>query len=253
MMTLKLINDLPLFSMPADAPGFDETVRVELEAAASRFPAETSLVGFEDLRRTWAAVTSCAAADVTLLVGTRPPLLEALIPAKPNADRIVQVSTSREHDSSGQTAIVRITGTSDLDALHNASHLLVADDVAMSAVTLRAVLHCGLIDASTAVSVRIAFATAAALCRLRLEFPLFDIHAESEMDFAPVTEGTAIFLSALFFGTLRGRPFLCQRELLAPFFGADLGPLHELRDGVRELLLDTPVFSSKAVVTDDGD
>ena len=53
-------------------------------------------------------------------------------------------------------------------------------------------------------------------------------------------------------GTLRGRAFLCQRELLRPFFGADLTPLHELRDVVRGLLPQLPVLRPREAVTDDA-
>ena len=38
------------------------------------------------------------------------------------------------------------------------------------------------------------------------------------LDFEPIAEGTVIFLNDLLFGTLRGRPFLDQKELLMPYF-----------------------------------
>lgn len=251
-MKLSLINDLPLFSTPDDADGFEEAARTQIEAACPQFPATTTYVGFEELVRTWDAATSGTTADVILLVGTRPPLLASRAPAGSVAAQLVQLTTSRVHDVAGRTATVRVISSSDPATLRQSSHLLVADDVAMSAATLHAVLASGLIRPNAALSVRIAFATVPALQRLHAEFPTADIRAERVLGFAPVTEGTAIFLSALFFGTLRGRPFLCQRELLRPFFGADLAPLHKLRDLVQGLLPEVPVLRPRAAATDDG-
>lgn len=250
-MKLSLVNDLSLFSIPDDPGGFEAAIRTQIEADCSRFPATTTYVGFEELIRTWDATMSGTAADVILLVGTRPPLLANWGAAGSVATQTVQLTTSRVHDVSGRTATVRVIGCSDPAALRQSSHLLVADDVAMSASTLHAVLASGLIRANVPLSVRIAFATIPALQRLRAEIPTADIRAERVLDFAPVTEGTVIFLSALFFGSLRGTPFLCQRELLWPFFGSDLAPLHKLRDLIRGLL-GGPVLRPRVAVTDDG-
>jgi hypothetical protein len=249
-MKLILINDLPLFSTPDDVDAFDKAVRTQTEAACAQFPAATTYVGFEELTGAWEAATSGTAADVVLLVGTRPPLLTARVPAGSAATQ-VQLTTSRAHDAAGRTATVRVTDSSDPAALRHGSHVLVVDDVAMSGATLHAVLTSGLIDPRAGMSVRIAFATMAALRRLRTEFPTTDVHAGHALEFAPVSEGSVIFLSALFFGSLRGCPFLCQRELLLPFFGADLGPVHELRDLVRGLLPQLPVLRPNAAVSDD--
>ncbi|MGH3885196.1 MAG: hypothetical protein ACRDSZ_01285 [Pseudonocardiaceae bacterium] len=242
-----------MFSTPHDADGFDEAVRTHIEVLRPRFPATTTYVGFEELVRTWDAAMMGTAADAILFVGTRPPLLADRATAMVTPAQMIQLTTSRGHDTAGRTAAVRLIGCSDPAALRQSSHLLVADDVAMSATTLHAVLSSGLIRPDATVCVRIAFATVPALRRLRAEFPTAGIRAERVLDFAPVTEGTAIFLSALFFGILRGRPFLCQRKLLRPFFGADLAALHELRDLVRRLLPEVPVLSPRTAVTHDPD
>ncbi len=245
-MKLCLINDLPLFSTSDDADDFDEAIRTRIEAICPPFPAATTYVGFEELVRTWDAAMFGTGADVILLVGTRPPLLAGRAPAGSVPAQTVKLTTSRVHDVAGRTAAVRVIGSSGIAALGQCSRLLVADDVAMSGATLHAVLASGLIGPNAALSVRIAFANLSALQHLRAEFPTADILAERVLDFAPVTEGTAIFLSALLFGTLRGRPFLCQRELLRPFFGADLAPLHELRDLIQGLLPEVPVLRPSA-------
>lgn len=52
-MKLSLINDLPLFSTPDDADGFEEAARTQIEAVCPQFPATTTYVGFEELVRTW--------------------------------------------------------------------------------------------------------------------------------------------------------------------------------------------------------
>jgi hypothetical protein len=251
-MKLCLINDLPLFSTPHDAGAFDDAIRTQIDTACSRFPAATTYVGFEELLRIWDATLSGPTANVILLVGTRPPLLASRAPTATAPARIVQLTTRRVHDAAGRTASVRVIGSSDPAALRQSPHLLVADDVAMSATTLHAVLSSGLIRPDAGVHLRIAFATVPALRRLRSEFPTVNIRAQRELDFAPVTEGTVIFCSALLFGILRGRPFLSQRELLRPFFGTELTPLHELRDRVRTLLPEVPVLQSRTAAVHDG-
>jgi hypothetical protein len=251
-MKLILINDLPLFSPPDDADGFEKAVRTQTEVVCTQFPATTTYVAFEDLVGAWDAATCGTAADVILVVGTRPPLLAARTPPRSAAVQIVNVATNRVHDVAGRTATVRIIDPSDPAALRPSSHVLVADDVAMSGSTIDAVLASGLIDPNAVVSVRIAFATVAALRHIRAEFPRADLRAEHTLDFVPVSEGTVIFLSALFFGSLRGRPFLCQRELLRPFFGADLAPLHRFRDLVRRHLPEFPVLGPREAAADDA-
>lgn len=245
-MKLVLLNDLPLFSPADDADHLEETVRTQVEAARRRFPAITTYIGFGELIHIWEAATSGTAADVILLVGTRPPLLARYARAGFQANQIVHLTTSRASDTAGRTASVDVTGPSHPSALHQASHLLVADDVAMSATTLRCVLRSGLMHPDTVLSVRTAFATAVASQRLHTGFPAADVRTERILDFVPVTEGTAIFLSALLFGSLHGRLFLSQRALLRPFFGENLAPLHDLRDLMRRRLSRAPAARAES-------
>ena len=79
-MKLILINDLPLFSAPDDADGFEKAVRTKTEAVCAQCPATTTYVAFDDLVGAWDAAISGTRADVILLVGTRPPLLAARAP-----------------------------------------------------------------------------------------------------------------------------------------------------------------------------
>jgi hypothetical protein len=250
-MKLLLINDLPLFSAPADTTGFEQAIRAQAEPLCQQLPAATTYVGFEELLRTWSEATSHTTAEVLLLVGTRPPLLAGHLPTGSATAERVLLTTSRVHDAAGHTERVRVIGSSDPVTLRHSSNVLVADDVAMSAATLHAVLGSGVIRADASVSVRVAYATVPALQRLRATHPAADVCAEHVLDFAPVTEGTAIFLSSLFFGNLRGRPFLCQHELLRPFFGADLAPVHELRDLAQGLLPEIPVLRPRMAAADE--
>src|SRR5215813_5241375 len=103
-MNLILINDLPLFSAPDDADGFEKAVRTQTEAVSAQFPASTAYVGFEELVDAWVAAMSGTAADVILLVGTRPPLLAARAPVGSLAAQVVRLTANRVHDVVGRTA-----------------------------------------------------------------------------------------------------------------------------------------------------
>jgi hypothetical protein len=232
MKRLVLINDLMLFSHQPELEALD----IIVHRASRSFPARTTLISGDELVAFWSRATKGAEADAVVLIGTRPPLLAA-ISASPRAQAdTILCRTVRTHAQDGHTDAVRIHDSGQPPPLRTGARVLIADDVAMSGATLDAVMTVYLGYADAKIQVRTLFATPTALRRLRARYPCADVTTEYPLEFAPITEGTAIFLSALLFGTLRQRPFLDHDDLLHPYFGTNLAPLRELRRAAGELL-----------------
>ncbi|MGY0237012.1 hypothetical protein [Longispora urticae] len=229
-MRLHLVNDLPLFREDPDGALEDLVVGV-VRTIAAGLPARLSYVGYQDLARLWSRTVAWPA-DALVLVGTRPPLLtrdvDRTVPAA-----VVPMMTRRRLDPGGRTSEVDlVAGAGRLDPA--ARTVVVADDVLMSATTVLAVLAevRRQVGPGVAVQVRAALATPYAARRIEAAHPAVTVVAAAVLDYEPIVGGTAIFLSDLLFGTLRGAPFLEQAELLRPFLGADLTALCALRDAV---------------------
>jgi hypothetical protein len=221
-MRLHLINDIPLFRAAVGNADPMRTVEHTMTALATTIPARMTFVDYAELERRWHDVLA-GQVQRLVLVGTRPPLLTARV--RPDLSARAQViMTQRRHDTAGRTSAVEASPGNGRPE-HRHGRILVADDVAMSGTTLHAVLA-GL-PQTCSVSVRTAFATRHALDRLRAGG--VDAASAIVLDYEPVREGTVILLSDLLYGTLRGTDFLAQTELLRPFFGKRLAPLHDLR------------------------
>ncbi len=225
-MRLDLIDDLPLFQ-PANAHR-DALVRARMDQLANTIPAELTYVSFEDFERLWTRTTATTA-EVLVPIGTRPRLLTAR--ASVSDAEVVSVMTRRTLCADGKTGQVDIDAGNELAHRCAGRSVLIADDVAMSAHTLLAVLATlrQTERAPASVVVGTCFATGQAIERVRRAYPDVAVRTQAMFDYEPITGGTAIFLSDLLYGTLHDQPFLSQTELLRPFFGTTLAPLHNLR------------------------
>lgn len=230
-MKLTLINDLPLMCRHVE-PGRLETIPREwLEPLAPLLPARITYLGYGEFERLWAAIWP-ARASIHLLVGTRPNLLAARGRIPRHATKWVSVYPERSHDACGRTASVRVAEENLARQLARGERLCVLDDVMISGTTVLSLLDALVPMSPGAVCVRSVAATERSLRRLRAAYPGIDADAGVVLDFEPITAGTAIFLWDLLFGTLRGQPFLTQIDLLRPYFGDDLIPLHRLRAAI---------------------
>ncbi|MEU4447411.1 hypothetical protein AB0K14_28980 [Actinosynnema sp. NPDC050801] len=216
-MDLYLINDLPLMGACADEQRLDAHVRRVVRRQAEAVPAVLTWLDFAEFERLWAR-TAAVDADCYVLVGTRPVRLWARDPARAAAKPVVHVRTTRVHDDDGRTGSVRLAD--DVSGL--SGRICVLDDVLMSGLTIRAVVDgCG-----GRPEVRVVVGTAAGVRSLST----VDVSAQVLLTGEPVVDVTVIFLADLLHGSLRGKPFLDQRELLRPFLGPDLEPWRRLRD-----------------------
>ncbi|MGH3829162.1 MAG: hypothetical protein ACRDRS_01710 [Pseudonocardiaceae bacterium] len=233
-MRLHLVNDLPLFGIIDDRPSGERLVHEEVRRLCSLIPASVTYLSFDDVERLWANSVP-AACDVLVLVGTRPPRLCARRSSIRNRFSLVVAATLRTLNSQGHTESVLVTFDTPLDQLGEAEELYVIDDVAMSGITLQAVLTALSQHRSWgSMSVRVLVATVRSLEQVRASFPTVNTRAEMVLDFEPIDHGTVIFLWDLLYGTLRGQPFLTQTELLLPFFGRDLSVLYRLRHAIAD-------------------
>ncbi len=225
-MQLLLIDDLPLFW--ADCPG-DTQEAVQAAIAPRTSGLTRSLMPYADLLRWWSGVTA-ATAGTAVLVGTRPRLLHQLRPL--TAPAVRNEIVVRRHAPDGRTADATTSSSRPLVPTGDGS-VTVIDDVAMSGRTIASVLALLGPAPPGGLIVRIAVATGEAL-RFNAGHrhrPRFQV--DRLLDFEPIAEGTVIFLNDLLFGTLRGRPFLDQVELLMPYFPDGVAAWRGLADHVR--------------------
>ncbi|MEV6927301.1 hypothetical protein AB0M46_22745 [Dactylosporangium sp. NPDC051485] len=224
-MELHLVNDLPLLGSCADEAALEALVADEAGRLAATVPAHLHYIGFPALEQMWARAAGTAA-DVHVLVGTRPDRLWARAPA---GGRVLRMRTARQHGADGRTQGVAISGA-DGAGLHREARVCVLDDVLMSGNTVRAVLAA--LPATIRTEVRVLIATAEGVVGIRHDFPGVPVEAEETLRLRPIREVTVFFLADLLFGTLLGRPFLQQTGLLRPFLGDDLAPLVALSAAV---------------------
>lgn len=231
-MKLTLINDLPLLSGDREHTRLDLLVSRWLDARSQLLPAQVTYVGHKQFEHLWAASWPTGVATC-LLIGTRPNLLAACGMTDGGAVKHVSIHPKRIHNSRGHTASVRTAGRRIMARqLSAGEHLCVLDDVMMSGSTVMSVLDTLAQLPLGSVQVRCVAATEHALRRVRRSHPGIDVCSQVVIDYEPIREGTVIFVWDLLFGTLRGRPFLTQTELLRPYFGDDLRPLYGLRAAV---------------------
>ena len=221
-MELHLINDLPLIGECTDVPALDAMVAETIREQAEALPAAVAWIDFSEFERLWAR-TAADDADLFVLIGTRPPKLWSRDPDRAATQRAVHVQTTRLHGVHGHTSSVRLH---ELPQFGEAGRICVLDDVLMSGSTVQAVLDA--YDDDRKATVRVVIGTAAGLGRVAADVVSAQVVIEAE----PIVEATAIFVSDLLYGDLRGRPFLSQTGLLRPYFGTDLEPWHRLRRDV---------------------
>ncbi|MBR7825988.1 hypothetical protein KDK95_06700 [Actinospica sp. MGRD01-02] len=230
-MKLHLIDDLPLFGVCDDMAGMERSLRHRIDSLTRTAPAQVSYIDFAGFRSLWEA-TAHGACATALVVGTRPRILAARFAHASRDCAVIAVHPKRRHGTHGETAAVEVE--EDLQVLPLAGGpLTVLDDIMFSGKTAVSVLS-SLPPASWRgpVSVRTVLATREAINFVKTACPQAQVVSQIVADYAPVTEGTAIFLWDLLFGTLGGRPFLSRTDLLAPFFGDDLAGLLGIRDDV---------------------
>ena len=231
-MKLHLIDDLPLFGVCDDMAGMEKLLRDRIDHLSRTIPAQVSYIDFAEFQSLWES-TAGGAPATALVVGTRPQLLAARLPHTSRGSAVVAVHPQRKHGAGGETAAVEVV--EDLAGLPLATGpLAVLDDVMASGKTVVSVLS-SLLPASWhfPVSVRTVLATREAIDLVETEFPQVNVVSQIVADYAPVKEGTTIFLWDLLFGTLGGRPFLSRTDLLLPFFGGDLTALFSIREEVN--------------------
>ncbi|MGH8902262.1 MAG: hypothetical protein ACRDYA_11410 [Egibacteraceae bacterium] len=231
-MKLQLVNDLPLFRT------FDEQLLdAELAEAAvrltARWPADVEYVPFSSLRQWWSACC-CYPADIGILVGTRPSLLHSRHPLA--FARVVTVATERTLNEDGFTVAARLNSPFPIELGKNClGRLCILDDVMMSGHTIRCVCDAFPARIGSPVTVMTHVSSRIALTQIAAAHPHVVVRPNTIVEYEPVSEGTLIFLWDLFQGSLRGRPFLEQRDLLRPFFGEDLTAVDQLRDAAIAL------------------
>jgi hypothetical protein len=229
VLKLHLIDDLPLFGACDDMAGMEKSLRDRIDSLARTVPAQVSYIDFAGFQSLWEA-TADGTSATTLVVGTRPQILAARSRHARRDSGIIAVHPKRRHGDGGETAAVEVEeGLEDLPLA--SGPLTVLDDVMFSGKTAVSVLS-SLPPASwrDPVSVRTVLATREAIDFVETAYPQARVVSQIVADYAPVTEGTAIFLWDLLFGTLGGRPFLSRTDLLAPFLGDDVAALRSIRD-----------------------
>ncbi|MBF6064432.1 hypothetical protein IU500_23170 [Nocardia terpenica] len=245
-MELQLIDDLPLFAANARQAHARLAVEQTMAAAATDLPAALRYIPYRELVEWWLG-NARIRADRFVLVGARPALLNAAGAVASHSGAIVQVKVRRELDPAGHTVAARVPAAFDTalaELSGTAAEVCVIDDVLMSGHTLSAVVDRIRAAAPAAsISIRLFLENAFAGREFRARHPDMPIQSARRVDYRPVAEGTAIFLRDLLYGTLRGKEFLDQSDLLRPFFGSDLGPFHALRATIDGVARPSPIGS----------
>lgn len=235
MRQLLLVDDLPLFlskAVPSSSRAAQSGAIVE---TLRRVAPEARLLPFDLVRRWWSQVTASAAA-VYVLVGTRPQLLHAFAARLPPHAAIVPVNARRHFDTAGLTVGAEVIGAPQPISFAKNVRIEVVDDVLMTGATAGAVLRTLRGWNASQIDVSLLVANARSRQQLHREFPEVVFNVGLHVDYEPIAEGTVMFVWDLLFGGIGGRTFLEQPGLLAPFLGAHLEPLHDLRRSIQPML-----------------
>ena len=197
-----------------------------------RFPDQLvwEYLTFADMERWWSSVALIN--SPTIIVGTRPRRLQERSPLR--SDDVMFIDAARSFNQAGITTSASIRKVADPAGVRNRHSVSVVDDILMTGRTICAALGelgraCERVDVLTFLS------TDVGARRVVDAYPSATISSHHWARYEPVREGTLIFLWDLLFGNIAGGCALERRDLLGPFFGDDLIPLEELRDGLAPI------------------